>query len=435
MDNKTVSTMGLDTIMSTQQDPILKDVLADVSKEELFSLLCARDIINPESLLCDAVTAMRRQELLKMHGEAIWLGKDGRYRTHITDKTTGKRRMIARNTLHGVEDALCEYYQDLITNPTIEDAFREWISSKIEFNEISEPSKVKYENDFKRFFLKGGFGSRHLKTLTEEDLTRFVKSAIVSERLTEKTFSGLKILLRGILKHAKTKGYTSISVTNFFGDLEIGRNAFTRKVVDPESEVLREDEIPLVKNYLLERGTVWDFGVLLGLQTGVRVGELASLQWGDWSDKVLSIRRTEARTKDESGRNGLFIKEIPKTDAGARDIFLTDSAVDTLKKIRALDPDAEESDWIFKGRKGQRIRGNTFNKRLGDCLRSLGLKHRTTHKLRKTYGTELHDGGADDSVVQRQLGHSSIETTLRYYIFGNKTRQKQLRQVEDAITF
>ncbi len=410
------------------------DPIDTISKEDLIAIITAHGIMEDESELCDAVTDMKRHKLLAMHNEDIWQGKDGRYRTHIRDKTTGKRRLIARNTLKGVEDALCEHYQEMITDPTIEDVFKDWIDGKVEFNELSEPSRIKYMTEFRRFFEKSGFGTRRIKTVTEEDLVRFVKTEITTEKLTEKAFAGLKILLRGIFKHGKAKGYTAVSIATFFDDLEIGKNAFAKKVTDPELEVLHEEEIPLIKAFLKDSGTVWDLGLLLCLQTGVRVGELSALRWEDWDGRTLKIRRTEAKA-EKNRKQKITVKEIPKTDAGARNIILTDSAVETLGMIKALNPDAEAGDWIFKGRKSQRIRGNTFNKHLDLCLKTLGLEHRTMHKLRKTYCTELKEGGADDTVVQRQLGHNDISTTLKYYVFGNRAREKQRQQVEDAIKF
>ena len=408
--------------------------LESISKEELIAVITTSGIMESESELCDAITDMKRQKLLAMHNDTIWLGKDGRYRTHIRDKTTGKRRLIARSTREGVEDALCEHYREMITDPTVEDVFKDWIDGKVEFAEISEPTRIKYMTEFKRFFEKSGFGTRHVKTVTEEDLVRFVKSEITTEKLTDKTFAGLKILLRGIFKHAKAKGYTSVSIATFFEDLEIGRNAFAKKVTDPRLEVLHEDEIPLVKSFLDERGNVWDLGLLLGLQTGVRVGELSALRWEDWDGRTLKIRRTEAKA-EQNGKQIIVVKEIPKTDAGMRNVILTDSGIDTLGKIKALYSGTEAGDWVFRGRKKQRIRGNTFNKHLDLCLKALNLEHRTTHKLRKTYCTELKEGGADDTVVQRQLGHNNMSTTLKYYIFGNRSEENQRQQVEDAIKF
>lgn len=115
-----------------------------------------------------------------------------------------------------------------------------------------------------------------------------------------------------------------------------------------------------------------------------------------------------------------------------RDIFLTNSAKETLAMIVKLNPDG---DYLFENEKGKRIRGNTFNKHLTRTLDVLGLPHRSIHKLRKTYGTTLMDNGCADSVVTSQLGHKSIDTTRKYYYFANKGEKEAEQQIQNAINF
>ena len=90
---------------------------------------------------------------------------------------------------------------------------------------------------------------------------------------------------------------------NVVEELMAGENLtdMTQRELDQTiQEVLKEDEIPLVKEYLLKRGTIRDLGVLLELQTGVRVGELSTLKHSDWVDDRLKIRRTEVKFRDGS---------------------------------------------------------------------------------------------------------------------------------------
>ena len=44
--------------------------------------------------------------------------------------------------------------------------------------------------------------------------------------LTRKAYAGLRTLIRGIFKYGKKKKYTEISITEFFGDLELPNNLF-----------------------------------------------------------------------------------------------------------------------------------------------------------------------------------------------------------------
>ena len=63
------------------------------------------------------------------------------------------------------------------------------------------------------------------------------------------------------------------------------------------------------------------------------------------------------------------------------------------------------------------------------------IDHRSTHKIRKTYGTTLLDNNVDDSIVSEQMGHSDIATTRKLYYFCNKSEKTKIAQINNAINF
>lgn len=54
-----------------------------------------------------------------------------------------------------------------------------------------------------------------------------------------------------------------------------------------EMRVLSQEEQLRLVEYLKKDMDIYKLGVLIALYTGVRVGELCALQWGDWEDTVL----------------------------------------------------------------------------------------------------------------------------------------------------
>ncbi len=57
-----------------------------------------------------------------------------------------------------------------------------------------------------------------------------------------------------------------------------------------------------------------------------------------------------------------------------------------------------------------------YVKRPWDRLRKMaGLKHITLHHLRHNFASQLVLRGAAPSVIQRLMGHTSIETTMLYF--------------------
>ena len=129
---------------------------------------------------------------------------------------------------------------------------------------------------------------------------------------------------------------------------------------------------------------------------------------------------------------GQFLqKSLQKTDAGNRMLYFSTTVKWTLMQIQKLNPHGE---FLFMNN-GKRIRENTFNKRLSSICDILKINHRSTHKIRKTYGTTLLDNKVDDSTVAEQMGHSDIATTRKLYYFSNKSRETKIKQINEAINF
>ena len=237
------------------------------------------DIINL-SFVQEQIALSKRKELLEKHPFRIWEGRNGSWYTYLPGEKS-KRILKKRSTKQSIEDFVCDYWKEKTENPTIHEIFNLWISKKLKYKEIQKGSADRYETDFIRFFVESEFSKHHIKQVTEDDIEDFVRTQIAEHELTAKTYSGLRIIIKGIFQYAKKQKWTTISISEFFADLDISRNTFKKKIKDVDNEVLAEDEIPKIVNYLKADPTVWNLGVLLALQTGLRVGELAALKRDD----------------------------------------------------------------------------------------------------------------------------------------------------------
>ena len=390
------------------------------------------DIIDMHKLSVFVEEAKMKKKYLDQHSQAIWQDADGAWNTHIKDKD-GKRLLRKRKTRKELEDVLVAHYKEQEETIRIADVFQMWIDEKLKFNEIQKGSYDRYSVDFHRFFSPNcPISKKNFENITEEDLEYFIKSRIAELKLTRKTYSGLAILINGIFKYGKHKGYTDISITNFMGDIQISNRAFSRKVKDKHLEVFSEDEIPLLRNYLRDHADIWNLALTLQFQTGMRIGEISGLMWEDVEPGCIHVKRTEHKYRDEkTGKWTVAVKEFPKTEAGQRDIILPPQAAQTIEAIRSLNPDGE---YVFMSN-GKRIRENTFNKRLSDICEKLGIEHRTTHKIRKTYGTMLLDGDVNDSFVAEQMGHKDVSTTRKLYYYSSKRESTKKAQIARVIDF
>ena len=74
--------------------------------------------------------------------------------------------------------------------------------------------------------------------------------------------------------------------------------------------------------------------------------------------------------------------------------------------------------------KGKRILENTFNKRLNSVCEELHITPKSTHKIRRTYGTTLIDNSVNESTIAEQMGHSDISVMKTIIITAIRVNQQ-----------
>lgn len=373
--------------------------------------------------------AMKREELLKQHPYEIWQSKDGKWYTYLPAQGGG-RVLKKRKSKKDLENIVIDYYKNN-QEVRLEDLFQEWAAQKLEYGEIQKQTFDRYTTDFHRFFDNSDIANKDIRKITEDDLELFIRETIRKQGLSNKAYGGLRLLIIGMFKYAKKRKYTEISITQFMGDLDLPKKCFSKRAVKDEESVFTDAEVEKISAYIKENISLINYGILLAFQTGVRVGELCTLKYSDIKGNKLCIRRTEVRYRGEDGKYVFEVRESPKTEAGNRDIILNSDAQRTLKEIRKLNPFGE---YIFMS-DGKRIKEKAFSVKIVKICRYVGIKERSMHKARKTYATKLINGGVDESLVVRQMGHTSIDCTKNHYYFNNKSDEDAAKQIENAISY
>ena len=178
---------------------------------------------------------------------------------------------------------------------------------------------------------------------------------------------------------------------------------------------------------------------------GMRIGELASFKWSDidFDKKIAYVRTAETKhhERDKDGnRTGrmVYVRDADtKTHAGKRSIILVDEAVDILRLIQEYQSCRKfNSDYVaYDGLKGldvSRILDRTLRKMQND----LNIPAFSSHKIRKTMATKLHNGGVSSREIADILGHSDISTTERNYIISMEENLDSIRKrLEESLKF
>lgn len=415
-----------------------------LSDTELLNYCFENGIVNLDDVQ-KQIMKKRNESYLQLHNQQhkLWFDKKANQWMTYIDEPSAKRGFVLkrRKSKEDLENLIVEHYNAIENKPRIENLFREWIDSKCEYNEITPQTKTRYENDFKRFFSKDNpITQLYVSEITEFDLESFIKGCIKNFHLTRKTYGGLIILIRGMFKYAKKRNYTSISINLFLSDLDLPKRIFcTPAKKNDEDEVYNEEEIQLLKQYLLQKNSLRELGVLLVFWSGLRVGELAGLKPEDIithdSHKSLHIQRTEVHYSkpDENGklRNVVEIQNFTKTDAGERYVLLNSFGAEVLNRICALNP--QPQNYLFE-ENGKRIKIRGFSGALRRACKALNLPFRPMHKVRKTYGTTLIDNNVSEALIAKQMGHADIATTKKYYYFNNQNESHKFQDIERALS-
>ena len=139
---------------------------------------------------------------------------------------------------------------------------------------------------------------------------------------------------------------------------------------------------------------------LCALRTGMRMGELVGLEWGDVDFVIgeLHINKSYSHghlTTPKSGRS----RRVP----------MTPELIRALKAHRHVN-----GELVFPWSDGSYLPNNRIKHPFWTCIKAAGVKKIRFHDLRHTFASQLVMKGAPMRVVQELLGHSTLQMTMRY---------------------
>jgi integrase len=159
---------------------------------------------------------------------------------------------------------------------------------------------------------------------------------------------------------------------------------------------------------------------IIGLLTGMRLGEITGLRWQDidFEKGGLQVRRTVTYY----ARYG-YIESEPKSAKSKRPIMLSPLLIEVLKLHRTRQltarikagPVWSDRDLVFCVRHGGYINPNDVRNALSNVLATADLPGIKFHDLRHSAASLLLAMGIHPKVVQELLGHSTISMTMDIY--------------------
>lgn len=240
-----------------------------------------------------------------------------------------------------------------------------------------------------------------LEKLTTESIDVYRARLLAEGKLSARTIQKRLIQLHGILKRAKRLKWISANPAEDVERVRVRRSG--------DFNVLTPIEVEAVARSAMD--AMYAALFVVAAFTGLRLGELRALRWGDVDFATHTVFVRYSRTQGGLGR--------PKSKR-VRSVPLIDRAAAELDALSRRELFVGPDDLVFCSPLGMPLDEGDMRDGFYDALRAAGLGRMRTklepivfHDLRHTFGTlavqawPLHD-------VQAYMGHADIQTTMIY---------------------
>lgn len=368
-------------------------------------------------------------------GENIYKRKDGRWEGRYIKGRCGNKAnygYIYGKSYSEVKKKLfqkrieqeCEkskYVLDKPENPIFENVAALWL--KETKPGVKESTWIKYHN------MLNSYINPHLGNIKISMIDYELVSGLCIELLTvggvekkglsSKTVSDVLSIIKSVLKYASRRKY---QIDQSVMDVSI-------KLKSAQLRIFSKQETAHLIEKITKLHDSTSIGILICLFTGIRIGELCALTWGDISleTNIMHIHKTMQRiqTPEEKNKTKIIISE-PKSQCSIRDIPLPQALMEYLSLPGPADA------FLLTGTSRKYIEPRTMQNRFKKILSECGIENANFHSLRHTFATRCVEGGFDIKSLSEILGHANVNITLNRYVHPSMDlKKKSMEMVSD----
>lgn len=313
-----------------------------------------------------------------------------------------------------------------------ETVYKEWFMMKR--NLVKPQSLDRIEVTWNRHFNERALSKKTISTITEGEIIDFLTAIILkSGRISYKEFGRIMQIIHGVMVYAHDLHVESVGLY----DWDKIKRYIPMKKLEVEAKVedaVSDRDVKELIYEVMERRIYAvkqcaSLTLCMNFYLGLRVGELAALQFGDFDFEkgVVKIRKTESKffNRDENGeRLGVMcyrVVDSVKTVNSVRELPIMPEVARIYQLIREEhERNRYESEYLcYDGTDTILVR--SLDRTLRRLCELCDIPYFNTHKIRKTFATRLHFSGVPTRVISDLLGHSEIGTTENSYIlsYGN----------------
>lgn len=346
----------------------------------------------------------------------IYYGKssDGKYKIKAI---YGKTEKEVKKKMKEFKDELIKYDSVNIPKLTVSDIINDWLKTKR--YEVRASSYDRIERTVNNLILPR-IGFAQASSLTSNNIQKLLNDLAdegYSHSAIKKVYEALNAPFKvAVIRDQLRKNPCETVIV-------------PKNTIESEGDVefYDEEQVALISQAAVERyktgELIYDHGrgLIILLNTGMRVGELLALKWKnvDFDKKLIHIVETRGvvinRNRKDGDNKYIEVDRPTKTKAGTRIIPMNQKAEECLLYFKSLN---YKSPYVMANgdEKDSVIPYKNLQKALKHILQKTGINYGSLHALRHTFATRLFKRGVEVKVVSELLGHSSVKVTYDIYI-------------------
>lgn len=320
--------------------------------------------------------------------------------------------------------------------------YKNWFLTKI--NRIRPQSVDRIEAVWRKYYRGTGFVETPVHAVDEEKIYKFINGIILHYGdITRKEYLRIYQIVNNVMLYASDLNIGHAHLVNWG---VVKRYIAVGNIVTKKG---REFCVPEADRKVFFRAVLVDklhpdkrsagLCLCLNFYLGLRIGELASLQWDDvhLPERYVYVHSTQTRAyrRDGSGErleNEYFVQDTTKTAHSVRRIPLIRESVYILTELRKWHDRMGYTSPYLAYDGVDVVLCHSIERALYRLCGLCGIPRFNTHKIRKTFASELHRNGVPTKMISELMGHTDIRTTEQNYIISYPDTMQYVRQAMQA---
>ena len=288
----------------------------------------------------------------------------------------------------------------------------EWL--KYKKNTVKKSTYYNYSYSVAKY-LYPSFAGKNITKI--KNYNNFIEE--LSDTLSPKTVRDIVTKLKEIINFYEEEHNTKLNI----------KKMSLPKMNKKEIQILSNKEKQKLEKYCIEQNSLKSLGILICLNTGLRIGEVCALRWEniDFESKKIHIEKTIERIYSKEENKTIVIIDTPKSITSVRTIPINSKLYNILKQIRGK---SKKTDFVLAGSSEHYVEPRNYQYHFKEILKRNKVKKYKFHTLRHTFATNCIEAGMDIKSLSEILGHADVSITLNIYVHSSdKIKRKYLEKI------